>query len=83
MNVNIPSRPSLVLSLPKVDNSLHAPRLSTVPSPGHTTTEHRAQEREKGQEPTIQCTPGVNSKKVLRFSKAYEVIMFGDGTDKV
>ena len=81
MNVNVPSRLPHVLSLP--NNSIHTPKLSTVPSPDHTTSEHGAQEREKGQEPTTQSTPRVNSKKLLRFSKVCEVITFADSTDEV
>ena len=83
MNINTPSRPFLVSSIPKNSNSIHAYRLSTVPSLGHATTEHGALEREKGQEPTIQSTLGANFKKVLRFSRVCEVITFGDRVDKV
>ena len=58
MNINTPSRPSLISSLPKNSNSIYAYRLSTVPSPGCATTEHGAIEREEGQEPTTQSTSG-------------------------
>ena len=40
MNINLmktPLHPSLMSSLPKNSNSIHAYRLSTVPSPGRTT----------------------------------------------
>ena len=83
MNINAPLCPSLISSLPKNSNSIHAYRLSTVPSPGHATTEHGALEREEGQEPTTQSTSGVNSGKVLRFSRVCEVITFGEKVDKV
>ena len=73
MNISTPSRPHIIPSLCKNNNSIHDYRLSST---GRAVTEHEAQEREKGQELTAQSTPGVNSKKSLRFSKVCEVITF-------
>ena len=83
MNINTPSCPSLISSLPKNSNSIHAYRLSTVPSPGRATTEHGALEREEGQGPTTQSTTGVSQGKVIRFSRVCEVITFGEKIDEV
>ena len=86
MNINLMKTPlhtSLISSLPKSSNSIHAYRLSIVPSLGRATKEHEALEREEGQGPTTQSTLGVNTGKVVRFSRVCEVITIGEKVDKV